>query len=400
MLPNQATFIRDAKDTADIISQEKPLAIGDKIWMTDPNMNRALGWAFNNGFTESTNRRQFGHLEDTPFPNFVIANDDESSQDATGLVFESGAGERLTVGSRICVARTEEIIRIDAAFANTTTSAGVTRNWGRGSASNYLKKGDVCVILPPNFPEGFTTGEALSNAMYYKGFNCSEISYPVEVTTVENAERSRGGNPFKRALKKTIKQVKDQKEIEFLKGAQKTDNSFSPHPIGAADGIDNYITTNSWSASKISRMDFFDILVQMKQFNPDTGAILCSLAFKSLVTQWAMDMTTYTIPVKSSKTGGSLGLSIDKVTWTAGTWDLIDVDILGQVPDWMGDVYFVPKGKIRYAPLVGYEDLTPGYRPLNPGGKHVKWGEVYGVYGWEYYEEQTWGKLKGMQFAA
>lgn len=401
MLPSQATFKRGKKDSQDIISQEKPLEIGNKIWMHNPNRNKFLGWALSQGKREPTTNRIFGHLEDTPFPNWVeFAGTDESSQATGGLVLGSGQGARVTIGSKIFWPRTGQIIRL-AETMSTDTTQDVNRNWGRGVSTDYLLKGDKGLILPPNFPEGFTTGAALSNAMKFKSFNCSEISYPVEVTNVENAERSRGGNPFERALSKVLKQVKEQQEAELLYSGQKTDNSNFDHPIGSADGIDNYISTHSYSASSLSRMDFFDIMTEWLSTNPEGGAIITSLAFKALITEWALQITQYTIPVIGSKTGGSLGLEIDQIVMQNGKKiDIIDVDLMNQEPYLMGSFFCVPKGRIHYRPLIHYENLEPRYLPIKQDEIHSRKGEVYGVYGWEFFEEEMWAKFSGLTLAA
>lgn len=403
MLPNDATFTRGVKDTQDIISQEKPLEIGAKIWMHNPNRNKFLGWALNNGRREPTRSRIFGHLEDTPFPNWVeFAGTDESSQATGSLDFVTGQGARLTTGSKIFFPRTNQIIRLDETMSTDSTQ-DVNRNFGRGVSTDYLLKGDRGLILPPNFPEGFTTGAGLSNAMYYKSFDCSEVSYPVEVTNVENAELSRGGNPFMRALSKVIKQFKEQQEAELLYSGQTTDNSGYTHPIGAADGIDNFITTHSYSATSLSRMDFMDILTEWLSINPEGGVIVTSLAFKGLITQWALNLTQYTIPVIGSKTGGSLGLEIDQIVMQNGKKiDIIDVDVMNQEPYLMGSFFLIPTGgRIHYRPLIGpNENLEPRYRPIKQDEIHSKKGEVYGVYGWEFFEEELWAKFSGLSLAA
>ena len=116
MTPNLATFIRGVKDSADSISQEKPIEIHEKIWMWDPLKNTGLGWILRNGGKAPTTEKEFGHLEDSPFANWVTytGNDSdgsgvgESSQQVTAIHFASGEGPRVAAGSRIVWTRTEE----------------------------------------------------------------------------------------------------------------------------------------------------------------------------------------------------------------------------------------------------------------------------------------------------
>ncbi|GAH15311.1 unnamed protein product, partial [marine sediment metagenome] len=113
--PSDVTHKRGTRYTSDAISQEKPLDISNKIWMFDPNMNKALGWALINGVKRPVFNHIFGHLEDPPFPNWVeFAGADETSQLATGIVLKTGHGARLTLGSRVYWTRTKEIMRLDA----------------------------------------------------------------------------------------------------------------------------------------------------------------------------------------------------------------------------------------------------------------------------------------------
>jgi len=350
-----------------------------------------------NSGKESSTQRIFGHLEDTPYPNWVeYTGSDEASQGTSSLTFKSGAGERVAAGSRIFFPEIDEIIRVTADFTNTTTSAAVARNFGRGnSTTSLLKTGMKGLILPPAFYEGFTTGNGMSSTLYYKSFDMTELSYPVQVTYVEQQEKSRAGKPFQRGLKKSIKQAKDQMEAELFVSGQVTDNSTYSHPIGASDGIDNYVETHTYSADRISRMDFFDILLEWNNWHPGEGVIFCSTAFKSMVTQWAFDITTINIPVSGQSGDGKFGMSIDRVKWLNATYDLIDINLFSQELSLMGKVFLVPKGKAKYRFLQG---LDIHYTPISRDEVHSREGELYGVYGWEFFEEERWAKISGLRF--
>lgn len=407
-LPNAVTRYRGTKDTADNISQEKPLAISNEIWMYDPNQNKAMARVLSDSGKESITRRTFGHLEDSPHANWVeyAGNDsdgagvNESSQQTTALFIKSSTGARLTTGSRVMWERTKEILRLTADMDSTTTNqtGAIARNFGRGAATDLLKVGDKGFILPPVFEEGFTMGKGLSNAKVYKDFEMSEISYPVQITFVENAEAHRGGDPFTVALNKALKQSKDQMEGELFFGAKKLDNTTYAHPIGATEGLDNWISTNVYNIQKLSRMDFFDILLEWQMNNKSGGVIYCSLQFQSLVTAWAQEKSRYLIPITGQPGDGEIGAHIDRVTWVVGTYDLIPVDLLNQGEYLAGHVFFVPNGHIDYRYLEGNGlNLDIAYRPVVRDEIHANEGEVYGVYGWEFFEEERFAKIEGLQ---
>lgn len=394
MLPNAATFYRDTKDTADVISQEKPLKIGNRIWMYDPNKNKALAHVLRTGRTEPTFNHIFGHLEDTPFANWVeyAGADETSSQAATGLVLTAGHGARVTLGSRIYWVRTKEITRLTVVMSTDTTGA-VVRNFGRGTTTDYLLNGDKGLILPPAFEQGFTMGLGLSNARSYVAFATTEVSYPVQVTNIEEAERARGGNPFEVALAKSWKQSKDQMEGELFFGAKVTDDSTYAHPISASQGLDNFISTNSYTANKISRMDLWDIIAEWN-IPEGEGVILCSKHFKSMVTNWSMGKMVMDQEAHKD------GMSISSIQTPHGAFPLVVVDLFNEDPYLAGTVFFVPNGHVDYAPLIENTNLDIGYNPVSRDEIHSKEGEIYGVYGWEMFEQEKFAKLSDLRFAA
>ncbi len=403
MLGKDASWIGGVKDTADVVSQEKPLEIGNKIWMHDPNRNKGLAWLLRNGSRVPTSQHVFGHLEDVPFSSWITFNGttETSSQGTTDLVFEANASAKLGLGSRVFSPATDQIIRFAAAFdSDGITSGDVTRNYGRGVSTDYLTKGEKLFILPPAHEQGFTMQDGLSNAMTYKSFYTTEMSYPVQVTNVEKAEESRGGDPFKRALKKRIKQAKDQMEGEVYLGGQKNDTS-TTHPTTASEGMGNWVTTNTYTANYISRLDFFDILAEWTANNHDGGSIHCSMAFKSMVANWAMQMSSITVPIGGQSGEGKLGLVVDTIKTPFGEFDLVDIDLFNQDPYLMGTVFFVPGGKRQsYRPLIHTENLDLRYYPVNRDEIHSHEGELYGVAGWEFFEEEMWAKLTGLDFTS
>lgn len=389
--PSDVTHKRGTRYTSDAISQEKPLDISNKIWMFDPNKNKALGWSLINGVKRPVFNHIYGHLEDPPFPNWVeYAGADESSQEVTGLALKTGHGARLTLGSRVYWTRTREIMRLDAVMS-TDSTAGVTRNYGRGSSSDLLQTGDQGLIIPPAFQQGFTMGTALTQGMVYKSFATSEVSWPVQVANIENVEQSRGGNPFVRALNKSVKAAKDQMEGELIFGAKRV-STLSGAPITVSEGLDNYITTHSYTGSTLSRLDLWDILLEVKR----TKSIWCSTAFKAIVAQWAMSMTQYMQGTKED------GMVIDRIVCPAGTFDLVTIDLFDQDPYLMGTLFFVPDGgHLSYCPLEwAGQSLDIKYNPISRDEIHAKEGEVYGVYGWEFNEEEAFGKFSGLQLAS
>jgi hypothetical protein len=392
--PKDVTYVRGYKDTADTISSEKEIAIGRQIWMYDPNTNQALRSALRSGTTEDTPNHVFYDLHDAPFANWVeYAGAVESTQAATGVVLASGHGARVTTGSRIYWPRIEEVIRLDAAMS-TDTTAGVSRNFGRGNAStSLLRPGDKGLIIAPSFEQGFTMGSGLANAMVVKTRYTSIVSWPVQVTDTEDAEIARAGNPFKRALKKAIKQSKDQMEGELLLSGYKVDSSTYTHPLTTSEGLANLIATNVYSVGSISRMDLWDIFAEWsgRRFG---GSVWCSSPFYAMATMWAMQHLTID---QSSVVDG---MSVEAVLTPYGRFELSLVDLLDQDPYLAGQVFLVPNKHIVYRPLNGYKNLDVKYRPVSRDEIHSKEGEIYGEYGWGYGPEEDFARITGLRFTA
>lgn len=393
-LPNAVTYTRQVRDTSDGISQGKPLAISDKIWINDPNENKALGWVMSQGIKESTDEHVFGHLEDAPFPNWVtyVGPDETGSQDTSDLAI-TGVMARCAAGQRLYNPRSGETMRltVDPASANVATT--VARNFGTGVATSYLLNGDKLLMLPPAHYEGFTTGLGMTNSRVFKSFNTSIVSYPVRVTDTEYAEKARGGNPFTRALNKSWKQAKDQMEAELIFGSKVADSSTYTQNMHTSEGLLNYISTNVWALNgTMSRSDLWDILAEWTMFNKKGGAIFCSKYFIHMVANWAFTKVTYDQGTKID------GMSIAQVQTPDGIFDLIEVDMFNQEVTLAGTVLFVPSGQVKYRPLVGDLDLDIAYSPISRDEVHQQEGEIYGEYGWEFYQEEMFGVVTGLQF--
>jgi hypothetical protein len=384
----------DTRDSSDEISQGKPLEISDKIWMNDPRENQALGWVLRQGVKNSTANHAFGHLEDVPFPNWVkYTGAADATETVTGLVF-ADAGNRLTAYSRIMNARTGEVLLFTADFASATTSGAVDRAWGQTwSSAMDLRPDDKFLILTPNQYEGFTTGEGMTNTKVYKSFVTEIVDWAVRVTDTEYAEKARGGNPFAYALKKAWKAAKDQMESGLIFGAKAETTIASGEPIRASEGLLNYVSTNVWAVDGyMTRQDFWDILAEWTVLNKNGGAVFCSKAFRHMVTNWAMQKTQYNQDTKKD------GMEILQVITPDGTFDLVELDVFNQHPDLMGRVLLVPYGQIEYRPLIGAKDLDVRYYPIQRDEVHVEEGEIYGEYGWEFFQEELFGSISGIEF--
>jgi hypothetical protein len=394
-LPNAVTYTRDLRDSGDPISQERPLAISDKIYLNDPNENKALGWVLRQGVRNPVDEETFGHLEDAPFPNWVeYQGSDESSQATTGLIITDGS-IRIPQYGRVYFPDIDEIIHFPNAFASDgKTSGGVTRNFGRGNAStSLLKQGMKGFVLPPAHVEGFTMGEGISNSKVYKSFATGVVSWPVRLTNTVRATRHRGGDPFIAALNKAWKQSKDQMEAELILGAKVTDSSTYSTPLHTSEGLFNYISTNVYTVDGfMTRQDLWDMLAEWTMINKKGGAIFCSKLFRHMVTNWAMQKTYYEQDTEKD------GMTIQKVVTPDGDFDLIEVDLFNQHPTLAGYFFGVPLGQIEYRPLIGNIDLDIHYLPVNRDETAVQEGQIYGEYGWEFFQEEMFLACTGLEY--
>jgi hypothetical protein len=77
---------------------------------------------------------------------------------------------------------------------------------------------------------------------------------------------------------------------------------------------------------------------------------------------------------------------------------MVDIDLFDQESYLMGTMFMIPPGQIEYHWLSHYEDLNIRYNPIARDEVHAKEGEIYGVYGWEFYEEEMFATVNGLEF--
>jgi hypothetical protein len=397
MLPNAATFLRTVRDTADPIAQDKPLMIGDKVWMLEPDKNQLLSWLMANGKpTERTYNHTFGHLEDAAFPNWVeYTGADESVHAVTGLTIDN-VYERCAEGQILMCARTKELMRLTADPASADTTAAVVRCFGRGLASDFLKKGDKLLLLTPQMYEGYTTAKGQSGVGVYKSFTTGIVNWPVRTTYTEQVEkRYDGATPFERDLAKTWIRAKDQMENTAIFGEAKADATTYAQNFHTCSGIYGFIDTNVFAVDgTLSRMDLFDILLEWGQYYKGPAALGCSGAAISMFTEWAYGQMLYNQEAKT------LGMNITQINLNGRIFDLIEIDKLSQDPDLMGLVFGLPTGRFQYRPLIDKDGIVNDihYAPIERDEVHQKEGEIAGEYGNEMFEEEAWMLITGIDF--
>ena len=400
-LPNAITYTRTVRDTADPIAQDKPLHISTNVYLNDPNTNKALGWVMTHSESTPVHNHTFGHLEDAPFTGWVqYSGATEVTQAATGLTI-SGVFERCALGDRLFNPRSKEIFRLTADPASSDTTGAVARNFGRGATTDYLIKGDYLLKLTPAQEEGFTTGKGMTGVDVYKSFTTGIVSYPVKTTETENNERYyQRGTPFEKDLNKQWAALEDDMEADLFFGAQKEDSSTYTQNMHTTSGLYDFISTNVWTVDKtLSRFDLWDILLEWKTLNKNKeGVIMCSLYFKTMVTRWAFEKLTYFAGPGDDKENGIDGLSIDRVVTDVGTFDIVAVDLLGAHPDMAGLVFLLPMDGIEYHWLEENENHDIQYNPQHRDEVHAKEGEIWGEFGWEFFEEEKFGLIKGLEF--
>jgi len=395
-LPNAVTYTRDLRDSSDEISQARPLAIGENIWINDPNENKLLSRIMRTAGNQAVDQVTFGHLEDAPNANWVTYSgaDETSSQATTGLAI-TGVGSRCAEGTRLVNARNKEVIRLTADAASANVTAAVARNFGRGVSTDYLLNGDKLFIIPPAMYEGFTMGKGLTNAKVYKSFNTGILSYPVRITGTEGATKQRGGSPFERGLFKSWKQSKDQMEAELLYGSGTLDTTTYAQSMHAATGLYDVIETNVFTiGGTLSRRDLWDILTEVSLLNKMGMMIVCSQFMKNLIAEWALELVEY---VQGTDVDG---IEIDKVKTPVGTFEIVVVDFLNQEEHLMGDIFLIPSD-----PAIDYVHLEANgrnrdiaYKPVDREEVDQDEGHIMGEYGWEYYLEEKFAYITGIEF--
>jgi hypothetical protein len=397
--PSSGTYTFDVRDTADFtalsIDPAKPYELGPGLWRNKPHINVALSWAMQNGGSEKTVNHLFGHFEKPPLPNWVeyIGPDETSTQDTTSVKFRD-ALLRLTAGTRMFNPRTEEIIKVKVIGTVADTAETLIRNYGRGSATDYLLTGDLLLILPPSLAQGFTVGKGQTGSKEFKQFATGIVDWPVDLTNTEAAEFDVTGDPFQMALDDAWMQAKHQLESDLLFGAKTTlTDSGDTEPSHTSEGLTNYISTNVWIASyNFSWQDFKDALMEWQMIAKTPGVLMTSKA----VIYWLASLKEGS--VRTSQEDLGIGTKVQYVITPDGEYPLLEVEAMNEHPLLAGTIVGVPNGHIKYRPLIGHDNLEISYLPRNNDDVMRKQGHIYGEAGWEFMLEETFLLVKNIRF--
>jgi len=211
--------------------------VADKILLLQPDDAPLLIFTRNIGGKEATDTPKYEWMEDVLLPNtFDVISDGGGS---TPLVCTAGMETRLRVGDLLIAPNGESILVTSVASA----SIGVTRSMGAVVAYNFTSYPGQCVIAGNALMEGsdyqefkYTKKEFLSN--YVQIFKDS-----VELTEIQNASKSYGGNDRKfQQMKKAIEHKRGIEQA-FLFGDAFEDTSGAQMRRGTG-GLLNAITTN------------------------------------------------------------------------------------------------------------------------------------------------------------
>lgn len=389
--------VRDTADASSVsIDPKQPFEISKDIYRLAPNKHQLLAWVMKKARTMPTGSHKFGHLSKAPLPTYVTysGSDETSSQATTGLTITLGS-TRLDTAYRLYNTRTGEIIRLNAAMSGNNTGA-VDRNFGTSGAP-YLLNGDKLKLLTPAHPEGRTMGKGLTGGEIYESFTTEIVDWPVQLTGTKAAERNTDGSAFANALSDSWESSADQMESTLLLGAKVEDDSSYTYPMHASQGLLNWISSNVWSLDGwLTRMELWSILAEWKTRNKEGGAIGCSGAVINMINSWAFNKVVYNQDLVAD------GIDIQTFTCPAGTFDLVEIDLLNGDPYLEGTILLLPnpaKGQgIDYRPLIGEENRDIGYKPVNRDEIDMKEGVIFGEYGYEFWGEEQFGVINGLEF--
>lgn len=396
--PKDITWKMGVRDTSDYtalsIDPAKPFELGNKIWMNKPQRHELLSWVMaGGGGVEPTANHLFGHQERAANPNWVryIGTTETASQGTSSLGIED-ATLRLTAGSRLFNPRTTEVMRVTTIGTTLNQVTTMERNYGRGQSTDYLVNGDLLLMIPPNFAQGFTVGDGMTGGRVYKQFTTGIVDYPISLTDTEAAEKQIGGDPWTEQLDLKWMQATAQMQSEMLFGAEKQDNTGTT-PVHVTKGLLDWIETNVFVVGgALTRMDLFDIIMETAMHSKDGFILATSKPMIYAINNWAGQWIRYE-------------QSTDFDGWRIRmlkTWDdeypLVEVDCLNEHPDLWGYIFLIPTGNIKYRPLVGNQNLDVKYLPIMRDEVMRKEGHIYGQYGWEYFLEETFGIVKGVRF--
>lgn len=386
------TGVRGTKFTA---GTENSLVrdVSDKIYLLQPDDSPLTIFTRKIGGKEVADNAKYEWIEDTLLPN-VIA---DSSNSGTGSTINVTAGQetRIRIGD-ILVAPNGESMLVTATASGALT---VTRSMGAVAAYN-LVTGDQLIIA----------GNALEEGSTYAPYRYTQKSFPynyiqifkdsVELTEVQNAVKSYGGND--RKFQQMKKAIEHKRAIEqaFLFGDRFEDTSGTQTRRGTG-GLIFFITTNVTDiAGTVTEADFEEFLRSLFQYHPTVSApsklMIANPIMLSAVNFWAK------AALKIERNEKTFGVRIARYRSGHGDLDIVKHWLLAEFAtqnqdssSGFGSFNFCldPTG-LKYRFLPGLD--TKMY--LDTGLKSTTaYLDEYRTYcGLEVHEEKTHGILKGV----
>jgi len=366
--------------------------VADKILLLQPDDAPLLIFTRKIGGKEVTDAPKFEWMEDVLLPNTLSIISDGGG--STPLVITAGEETRVRVGDILIAPTGESILVTSVASA----SLGVTRSMGSVTAYNFTAVPAQVVIAGNALMEGsdyaefkYTKKEFLDN--YVQIFKDS-----VELTEIQNASKSFGGNDRKfQQMKKAIEHKRGIEQA-FLFGDKFEDLTGAQARRGTA-GLINLITTNvtDITGGVITEADLETFCRSLFRYHPTVTAptklFICNPVMLSAFTFWAKNA------LQIDQNEKTYGMRIARYRSAHGDLDIVKHWLLADFNTFCTYSFALDPTNVKYRYMAGLDTKFVTDTQAKSVTKTVD--EYRTVCGLQVMQQKTHGILKGVTgFAA
>lgn len=390
-----------AIDTEDKITNDQIVNLSKDIAFFGMKRLPLLRYIMDGITVEATVQETFGHLEDSPNPEFVEYTGSTETVQASPITI--GNFNRLTAGAVIHWIRIKRNTRVSATPSTSAVAIAGALNLNFGSAGTpLLANGDKGILIPRHVEQGSTIGDFVTFGRIQHDFQTSIVEEPVILTGTEGAQRLRNDQGrFLYELRKSSDAFNRKLQAGLLYMYGLVPTAGTSHPIHASVGIDDWTTVHRFVYNRrISRFDVDDIIERLARENDIEDhpvALLCSMKFKSMVSGWAHSHLQF-----SERENILFGTHVTRILTGAGfIVDLLPMNFFDKDPILQGRFYILNRRNMKYRPLIDVRDRDIRYYPnktYDPGNVDLEGGRIFGEFGLDFANKEGWACGEGVVF--
>lgn len=329
--------------TNEVLADQLVVDMGTEVFGYDPPGAPMMAFFTKRMKSKPARSTTVNWMEDEPVPYWDLVNGAHTDVDTT---VDVDNGAYFQVGNLVKVISTNEVMRVTGISSNTLT---VTRGY-IGTATAIADNAYI-LNLSTAETEGDLSPQALTTVKVKRSNYTQIVKTPIHMTATNMAVEAYHGDEWTYQQRKAGAAHARKWEEIALHGRKREDLSTSAHPIRAAGGIDEIISTNVLDASGVlTESEFRAWLGSVFRYSVrpgrNTKLLMAGLETINLINSWGLDKLR--MNGTASQTYG-----MDVNTYQAGFGRLEVVYHPLLEAGYAGTAYILDPDGIMYRPLKG-----------------------------------------------